>query len=747
MSATRECDMPFFAHSAPPSESGAPWHLLADHLRGVADRAKAFAQAALPDDREFVQLAWIAGLLHDLGKYRPEFQEYLAGRRCKSEATWHKQAGAAWAADSGRADVAFAIAGHHGGIPNKIDLVEGIKKPGGRDVCQQVLERAIRDCSALQFDWPPAKGSDPRQFDLRVRMLFSCLVDADWQDTSHYCDTAASRDSEPPPPLEAARMLEAVLAYLQERAQRCEARMRRLRDEVLQASLSAAQQSTGLFAMTVPTGGGKTLASLAFALAHAQAHGLRRIIYVAPYLSILEQNAREIRCAIGVPEGTPTVFEHHSLSEPGDSTRDDPDDDVGHDRQAELRRRAENWDAPLIVTTNVQFLESLFSNRPGRCRKLHNIARSVVILDECQTLSPGLVSPTCLMLQGLVEEAGASIVLCTATQPAWTARSDFPDGLKHVREIAPPELDLFRRLVRVRVEWPSQDDPPWDWSRVAREMAREPSSLCIVNTRRSALELFGLLREQGLATALHLATFMCPAHRLAVVDEVRRRLAAGESCHLVSTQLIEAGVDVDFPLVLRELGPLESIIQAAGRCNREGLLNSADNQPGGRVVVFRAQYGSLLDDWYKRGAQILESNFLRAGSPPDIGCPEHVADYFVRLYRSGELDKYSLQSARLRSLFATIEEKYKLITEVSRPVVVATWERRATEIEALLEALDRRPTRANFRRLTPFQVNLPAWKRAEVEHLIVPRGEVDVWLGLYDEATGLSGGQMLEYVF
>jgi CRISPR-associated endonuclease/helicase Cas3 len=314
--------------------------------------------------------------------------------------------------------------------------------PSGRAVAGAIWQTAIEDCPELSsalLSPPPLR--DSFHADLFTRLVFSCLVDADWSDTAEHERKAKWFGPEPGPPrLDAENWLRQLLDFIAERAKACNPRIATIRDEILQACLEAAHLPPGLFSLTVPTGGGKTLSALAFALKHATAHRLadgqphfRRLIYVAPYLSIIDQNARVIRQALGAGNDEAAVFEHHSLAEPpGDEDANDTD------REA-AARRAENWDAPVIITTSVQFFESLFANKPSRCRKLHNIARSVVLLDECQTLPPDLVAPTCMMLKQVAAELGASIVLCTATQPAFD-HADMPERLVNVREIIPKQL-------------------------------------------------------------------------------------------------------------------------------------------------------------------------------------------------------------------------------------------------------------------------------------------------------------------
>jgi CRISPR-associated endonuclease/helicase Cas3 len=277
------------------------------------------------------------------------------------------------------------------------------------------------------------------------------------------------------------------------------------------------------------------------------------VIYVAPYLSIIEQNGDVIRKALGVGKDDLDVFEHHSLADP-------PGDENQHETaRGAAARRAENWDAPVVVTTNVQFFESLFSNKPGRCRKLHNMTKSVILLDECQSLPPGLVAPSCQMLKQVADVMGSTVVLCTATQPAFDHEKLDPDRLV-ATEIIPANLDLFKKLKRVELEWPDANKR-WTWVEVADRMLKGRASLCVVNTKKAAKAVFDELKARKVRGVFHLSTAMCPAHRLAKLNEIRARLKKGKKTYLVSTQLIEAGVDVSFPVVLRELGPLEGIIR------------------------------------------------------------------------------------------------------------------------------------------------------------------------------------------
>lgn len=725
--------MAFYAHSLHDDSNELKWQPLAEHLLSVARIAQRFASEAKPGDDEFAQSARSAGLLHDFGKYRPEFQAMLCGAP-RTEATRHKNAGAALASDRKRLDLAFVIAGHHGGLPDRATLKDSIRSPAGLEVVRKHWDSAVKDCPEIDHGIAALDRWDTVQsLDVFIRLLFSCLVDADWQDTSEFYRRAAGQPGRSSAvDLAPTNALAKLMAYIEVRARECRnTRIASIRRDILQAALDAAAQTPGLFTLTVPTGGGKTLSSLAFALSHASQHRLRRVIYVAPYLSILEQNAREIRRALSVENGD-FVFEHHSLADPLDKAEESQAD------AADANQRAEAWDSPVIVTTNVQFFESLFANQPGRCRKLHNAARSVIVLDECQTLPPGLARPTCSMLAEFARQAGSTIVMCTATQPAWIRRESFQEGFTNAREIAPPELRLFEKLLRVHVTWPAKGDAPLDWPDVAARMSEHVAALCIVNSKGAARTIYNALCEQG-CDALHLSTNMCPRHRLETIDEVRRRLRAGEPCRLVSTQLIEAGVDVDFPVVMREMAPLEAVIQAAGRANREGLLNHPDGTPGGQVIVFRSAQPVKLDRWYQAGTGIVEADFLRAGRKPDIAQPAHVAEYFRRLYASGDTDAKRIEAWRETLSFEQVAENYRLIEDTTFSVVVATWEKGRLEVEDLLGHLRAGWDRRLARRLAPYQVNVRHSQAEQFSTLIAdgPAG-MKVWWGPYDERIGMS---------
>ena len=662
------------AHAAQsPDGSWRDPHDLDDHLTSVADLAAEFAHAFGP---EWSQLA---GRWHDLGKYRPRFQNYIrlasgfeADAHIQGEAgkAPHSTAGAILACDrfgaAGRV-LAYLIAGHHAGLADWF---------GGLEVRLASIDSRAELDEALAENPPPhildhgdfkpnlrAIPGGKNGFALWIRMLFSSLVDADFLDTERYMnpDKFTQRNTWPTL-VELAPLFDTHMADLAAKAQ--PTLVNTIRADILRQCHENALLAPGLFSLTVPTGGGKTLSAMAFALAHAKAHSteerpIRRVIHVIPYTSIIEQTADIFRSIFGE-----AVIEHHSNaeSEPGQET-------------SASRLACENWDAPIIVTTNVQFFESLFAARTSRCRKLHNLVDSVVILDEAQLLPPEFLQPILDVLNLLSSHYGVTVVLSTATQPALSTREYFDArqnlrGLDNVREIISDPDALYTALERVHVRLPADWHTPTDWPNLAAELAAHDSVLAIVNTRKDARALW----EQMPQDTLHLSALMCGAHRSQIIANIRSRLKDGVSTRVVSTQLIEAGVDVDFPVVYRALAGLDSIAQAAGRCNREGRQNGK-----GQVTVFvppkPAPQGLL-----RKGEDACRSVLHGVTEQPLARV--RFAAYFERLFRACELDEKGicdnlfmahdqLDGRELAVNFRTASEKFKLIAdEDNAPIIV-----------------------------------------------------------------------------
>lgn len=709
---------------------------LVDHLERVADTAADFA---LPFGAD--RLAWLAGMLHDIGKFNPVFQQYLldaeAHPAAHSRGPDHKGAGACLALQLHADPLAFLVAGHHGGLHALSDLKVRLQEYGADPAVQEAVSAAQATLSGLQTPLPVAYPSfvqteSEREF--FIRMLFSALVDADFLDTEgHFSPGTATQRSAYP---SIATLEQPFLADQQRLCSEMPAdttpanrRLNTLRTDVFQACLDAASLAPGFFRLTVPTGGGKTRSSLAFALRHANRHSLRRIIYALPFITITEQTTAVFRGIFG----DHAILEHHSGITPADPDSPTPQEVIS-------RLAAENWDAPLIVTTTVQLFESLMARGTSRCRKLHNIADSVIILDEAQALPTTLLTPILDALRQLVVHYHVTVILCTATQPALDSdNAGFP-AIEGIRDIVPDPERLFSALRRVEYHWPD-DGVRLTWDEVAALMRSEEQALAIVNTRKDALALLSALTDLNADdddSAFYLSTWLCGAHRRRVLELVRQRLAAGQSCRLVSTQLIEAGVDIDFPLVLRALGPLDSIVQAAGRCNRNGLLPAL-----GRVIIFDPAEGGLPPGPYRTATDVTR------GLPADLDLhdPAIYRLYFERFYRRTDHDARQIQRLRHALDYPEVARQFCMIDDDTSPVVIARYEEEGGETPAVapLAALRRNPAQARrwLRVLQPYMVNLRqselqgAVKRGAAEELAELPG-LYVWHGRYDAVQGLD---------
>jgi len=654
-------DKKYYAHSLE-GKSQSEWQLLEEHLRNVARMAQSFAEAFGAED-----WGYLAGLWHDLGKYSKDFQRYLdtaegidAHIETKIGRVDHSTAGAQHAFnllnDKGKL-LAYAIAGHHAGLPDgkansnsclSYRLKKNIPNYSARP------DRILGSIESTNLPFP----LDPKRFGFQlsffIRMIFSCLVDSDFLDTEAFMDSEKSLWRKGYPDLsEMDKRLTSALNKLVKSTS--DTLINEHRTQILKNCLDSAESPQGLFSLTVPTGGGKTLSSLAFAMKHALKHDLERIIYVIPYTSIIEQNAAVFREILGED----AVLEHHSNFEPKEE-----------DHRSRLA--AENWDAPLIVTTNVQFFESLYRCRSSRCRKIHNIAKSVVILDEAQMLPVPLLRPCMEVLRELSSAYRTTIVLCTATQPALSTNENFKDGLDGVREIIPDPAKLYNLFKRIHIEiLPALSDDV-----LADRLNAHDQVLCIVNTRKHARLVFESIRDQE--CCYHLSALMCPAHRTKKFKEIRSVLSKGLSCRVVSTQLIEAGVDIDFPVVYRSASGIDSIAQAAGRCNREGKLPE-----GGRVYVFLSEAG-LPPGHFRHTAETAEAVMRHHDDPLSL---EAVEEYFRTLYwMEGELlDEHhildDLNEGRQRGdfPFRVVDKKFKIIEDGAESIIIP-WDEEAEKI-------------------------------------------------------------------
>ncbi|MCA2000435.1 MAG: CRISPR-associated helicase Cas3' [Chloroflexi bacterium] len=693
----------FFAHRRE-GEDRENWQPLIEHLTKTAEMARDFGA-----DANVSELAYIAGLIHDLGKYSDAFQKRLAGEGPRVD---HSTAGAKElkALLEGKPQQIFAqllaypIMGHHAGLPdhgNETDLEGGT-------VCARLKNnippyheyKSELDLSALSFpqrlnihplrlrilpDKPP-KDYVSFSFSFLSRMIYSALVDADFQETETYMKGAKPRGGHEDIPA----LRDKLDAHLKQ-FENPTSDINRKRNEILQACIAKGKsEKPGFFSLTVPTGGGKTLASMAFALHHAAEHGLKRVIYVIPFTTIIEQNAKVFKNIFGEEQ----VLEHHSNFDWEGKKRENPDDRT-NSALAKLKLAAENWDIPIVVTTNVQFFESLFANRSRNCRKLHNIAKSVIIFDEAQMLPRDYMRPAMAAVWELVTNYGASAVFCTATQPGLER---FLPEKTEVRELAPNPQELFDFYKRVEVK---HLGTLTDEDLLARLNAHE-QALCIVNTRRHASGLFGMLEGEG---KFHLSTLMCPIHRRAKLEEIKARLADGQPCRVVSTTVMEAGIDLDFPVGYRALTGLDSINQAAGRVNREMRRGMSE------MFVFepKSEFIKRMPSFLKQTAEVARM-VLRDHAKAPISIPA-IKAFFERLYDlqdpniSFDIKRIMecFDSAEARFKFETAARAFQIIEDPTETVIIPYDEEAKELIEKLKDALY--PSKI-LRGLQPYTVSI-----------------------------------------
>lgn len=666
----------YYAHSV--NKAGKK-HDLKDHLSSVGRMVSDSLLGSHISDE-----AILAALLHDLGKYGDLFQLRLQG---KAQGIDHWSAGA-WSALSEYKAVAAALAveGHHIGLqyvskahlasldPNRLANSHPLHLSLSESDLTVVKSRMDADMIAPKLPENAKLNTSTESsmgLMLDIRMLFSNLVDADFLDTeAHFNgDQNGKRYREPGPTLKAENALEIILDRIEEIRQKTNASIEvsEVRDALLADCLKSAESKSGLFTLTAPTGSGKTLAMLAFALKHALANNQRRVVMVIPYLSIIEQTATIYRNIMSPYFGEYFVLEHHSLAGLGvEKTISDNEGESDESSTSERHRRllAENWDAPIIVTTSVQMLESLFSNRPSTCRKLHRLARSVILFDEVQTLPAELAVPTLAALSHLVNNYGSSVVFATATQPAFehlddTVKAQCKSGWRPVEIVSQPG-SLFRRVQRrTKVEWDNPDQSI-GWDDLADRIQNNRQALCIVNLKRHARSLWESLGKG----AFHLSTNMCPAHRRDVLKNVWSRLQDVQPVFLVATQCIEAGVDVDFPVVYRAYAPLDSIIQAAGRCNREGRLEGQ-----GLLHVFMPE-----DEAYPSGGGYGQAAHITKMLFRDVDAdnmrlddPDFIVEYYRKLYDISKPEMSSATNDLLKYVkagsFPDVARQYRLIKQ------------------------------------------------------------------------------------
>lgn len=661
-----EC-VEFYAHTE--NKSGIKEPVFA-HLREVARLASEFATAWGAGDEGYV-----TGMLHDLGKYSTAFQEVLTGDAIRID---HATPGALAALKKYRnrgLAVALAIEGHHDGLQSgeprgashRISMKDDVSITGKRfseknvDMLLRRLESDGGGLPMLLRSYFEDVFGERISAMLYVRMLFSALTDADFLATEAHFNSSGYEYAYRQNGLKfdsrkCDKAIEGLLKHVEEirKTSHASDEVKSLRDDLFYTCIKKGNSSQGIFTLAAPTGAGKTLSMLAFALHHVKKHKLDRIIFVLPFLTILDQMVGQFKRVFREIQEDVFILEDHSLSEISDES-------------PSMRRLAENWDAPIVVTTTVKFFESLFADKSTMCRKLHNIARSVILFDEAQTLPTSLAAPTLAVLCELSRKYKCSIVFSTATQPAFNALNrhveDFISQGWEAEEIVPRNLRLFERARRVEVLWHTE---PYSWERLVEEISEYQQVLVIVNLRRHAKEIFQEMKRFGLEGVYHLSTDMCPVHRLDKLAEIHSRLKTDKPCRLVSTQCIEAGVDIDFPVVYRAMAPLEAIVQAAGRCNRNG------RGAKGLVHVFLPQPDEEKYPTIDYEHATVEVKLLLNEGDIDICSPDVLRRYYENYF---SLVKMRGRSAALRDAiraydFPEVARLYKWIPAAGVNVLV-----------------------------------------------------------------------------
>jgi len=697
----------YYAHRTE-SDNQEEWQTLRAHLEGVARLAKEFAA-------QFGAGEWgrLLGLLHDAGKYSEAFQRRLEGH---PQSVDHSTAGAQyiselWKRGDKRSPIsnllAYAVAGHHAGLSDFGSLASD-----GRALAQRLQKKVepyqhtFEQELALRIHAPPtiplqSSYHQGVQFSLFIRMLFSCLVDADSLDTEKYANAKQYAGRTAHTPLQ--ELIHTYRNYMKITFPASSNRIKKLRAELLEEILKQANRAPGLYSLTLPTGSGKTLISLGFALEHAISYPqMRRIVFVIPYTAIAEQNADVFRAALGKE----AVLEHHSNVQHNSDLDIEKFEELGKlERKLELA--AENWDYPIIVTTNVQFFESLFSNKRSRCRKLHNLANSIIVIDEAQMMNGEFFKPCLYALAELSQNYGATVVFSTATQPPIKQLFDKSVQIHEIVKDVPLRFDQFCRVRPKHLHLLEEEE-------LCQQVAKQRQVLCVVNTRRAARDIYNRVRElvTEVSSVFHLSARMCPMHRKAKLEEIRHRLDHKQPCVLISTQLIECGVDVDFPIVYREMAGLDSIAQAAGRCNRNG------GPELGTVFIFETA-NTPRKGWFGLTSDIAGKILARFPDEPlSLAAMEA---YFQELFfyqsaissgqdeKSDLMDKYGIlpllqeKSKLLEFPFETVAHKFQLIQSEALPVIVHY----SDQVTALIDELRyAKGITGVLRKLQPYIVQL-----------------------------------------
>jgi len=659
-------------------------HFLNEHLKSTAE-----IMNDLAIDKDNKELFYITGLLHDLGKYQNGFQKYLLKNGPR---TPHASWGAAFARKLKMNEISFAIDGHHKGLPDKIDwqISTNTILNGSKLSSENVYEEFLMDLGLKKENFFCKKLSVETIFEreLFVRYLFSLLTDADWLDTESHFDFEKSIERKSLK-LDCDYLLTQIDSELKSKDKT--GNINKLRNQTRNFAIKKSEFEQGFFSLNLPTGLGKTLTSVYWALMHARTHQLKRIIIVLPYVNIIDQTAIEMKRIFGKE----FVLEHHSSYNEEDEKHQKNENNKNREKLA-----TENWDYPIIITTTVQFFESLFANKPSKCRKIHNIAESVVIFDEVQTLPKELITPTLTMLRNIQKLLKTTFLFCTATQPAFEKNDYLKDGIDSIIPLAENPKKLFKETQRVKFNFLIKSK--YELAEIIQESKNHNKSiLSVFNTKKKTINAFNLAdSSQYWDKCFHLSTSMCPAHRKMMIKQISNELKDKKNkIFVASTQLIEAGVDLDFPVVYRELAPLDSLIQSAGRCNREGKLINL-----GEVIIFQLTDTTMPNPLYSslslHTLELLNQNFEK------IYDPSFFKKYFlsaIKLYVDD--DKKKINDERKKFNFKTISSIYKIIDSPTTALFIWNYN---DETRQLYEQIKYKPglSRDDFRKIQNYSVQV-----------------------------------------
>jgi CRISPR-associated endonuclease/helicase Cas3 len=706
----------FYAHS---ENDDRLWHPLTDHLHQTADLMCSFAHTD-----SLRKLFYTAGILHDAGKFQDAFQLYLkagGGRKIP-----HAVFGALIARQEYKKylPLPFAIDGHHSGLPDVAEIKTHFQEIEDGVTEINVVHRRWKEDVEKFLTAPSIEPSiinlpsDKYELELVTRYLFSALTDADWLDTERHFDHTR-REARISLTLDYDAMVHQLKEFFSTLP--TDGPINKLRTEARETAASHAQDNIGFYSLTLPTGLGKTLTSIYWALLHAKHHQLHRIIIVLPFINIIDQTAALLKHIFGEE----LVLEHHS----GILDESEVSEEQGNSPK---RLACENWDYPVIITTSVQFFETLFSNRPFKCRKLHNIAESVVVFDEIQTLPKTISEPTVTMLKNVSSVMRSSMLFCTATQPVFMKRDGF-DGIESIIPLIDDREKYFTVAERVRYTLHKECTQDTIENIAGAVNSKGESVLIITNTKRAARELFDTVSVSGcFERTYHLSTSMCPKHRRKILTSIKDDLQHNVRICAVSTQLVEAGVDIDFPCVFRMLAPLDALIQSAGRCNRNGMLGRR-----GDVIIFNLENSTWPDPAYRAGAEFTLTKIM--GDIDYITRYTSFGDYYSEVLRHLEdQDRSKINPERLKFNFQVVNDRYHVIKSPTAPLFIINYD---DESKALFTSMTKETfmPKATYRKTQEYSVLVyPDFIKKYSDQIETFQNTIYIWHGEYDRMSGID---------